>query len=457
MVAKRFKKLFYFALFFTVISLVLVSCGEKPKQKPQSQPKENSNVSVNIPAYLTDSYKALVKEGIKVTYNPIVTKPIPEPKKPYYVKPREIPKEWIVGELKWESADISFYGNYVLECVPKAGYKPLPSTNANWRKTILKLYKRKNVKEKWPYYLSKSDYSLIKVLDGEADNEPYPQNQGQRLSDKFVVWQSSSDAETNKWKIWGYDISRDKVFMICSYKDFKTSKDAYPTYKIRGNLLLISLVTEDAEGKLGRTVIVYDLKDQKTLKTFGNEQYIYMFPTAVGNYIYLNKSVRYDPANNSVPPTSVVRIDMKSGKEDIVIPNSRLFVASSFGDKVCLVSIDPNYKYNDVWVLDTSEKELTCYMKIPINDTDTKPGISLMRTGILYAGGQPDETPYYFYSFSKGKAFYTGMPLTPPDSQGRFLIMKYPLNMFYPIPPFNYEGKAERLSGHITYLIVKPN
>ena len=97
-----------------------------------------------------------------------------------------------------------------------------------------------------------------------------------------------------------------------------------------------------------------------------------------GGFLYANKSIRYDSNSQRVPPTNIIRINIETGEDKVVIPNSYLFVSSSFDNKLCLVSIKGDYPYNDVWILNTEKKTLTCYMKIPINDTNTKPEISVM-------------------------------------------------------------------------------
>ena len=455
----RYFKIFFALLFVTFFITNLVSCTHMSNILP-----------ANAPNYLKNVYNDLVKEGIKVTYHPEILKAIPEPQKPYSPFPRDIPSNWIASELEWTQYKTpqspegfislnNFYGDYVLETVPKEGYKAPPS-RPNSIKPILKLYKRKNIIEPLPNRLTKSDYKLLKVLDKAPEDQTWPQNQVPKLSDRFVVWQSSSNEFTLNWEIWGYDINKDKTFLICSYKDYKISPNSHPIYTMAKdrNVLLINLEIQDPDGKRRSEIVVYDLINEKISKVLKSDKYSYSSPTFAGNYLYVN---RFDLNQNIgdetlYPPSSVVRINLYTGEEKVIIPNANFFVISSFQDKLCLVPFDPNYQYNDVWVFDTTKNEMTCYMKVPIEE-NLRPGAGLTQEGILYAGGQPSETPYYFYSLSKKKAFYTGPRVSVPDNLGRFLIMKQPLDLYRPIPPFDYEGKAKRLEGYDTFLIIKPN
>ncbi len=455
---KNNAKIFVAVAMITLSAVILSSCGKGIRKAPPLQKA--------VPSYLANSYDEVTRNGITIDYNPQTLKPIPSPKKPYSPFPRNIPKDWIKGELEWpeykdpaqpgmwDMALNNFYDNYIMETVPETISE---SASNNRIKTVIKLYEMKNPLVSHPGKLSKSDYTLVKVLDKAPDGE-LPQNQSCAISDDFVVWQASSKDDGSNWEIWGYDIKGNEVFPICSHKEYKTPRYVFPDCTIGGNdILLIDLVTTESDGKTGRKVIVYDLSNRKTLMVLGNDKYIYFFPRIAGGFLYANKSVRYDGGSQYVPPTNVVRINIKTGEEKVVIPNSYLFVSSSFDDKLCLVSIKGDYPYNDVWILDNKKGKLVCYMKIPINDTNTKPETSVTESGILYAGGQADETPYYFYSFDKNKAFYTGPVITLPDSSGRFLIMKHQLDSYYPVPPFDYEGKKRRMEGYNTFLIVKPD
>jgi len=456
----RYFKIFFAVLFVAFVIINLVSCTHMSNISPPA----------NAPNYLKNVYNDLVKEGIKVTYNPEILEAIPAPQKPYSPFPRDIPSNWIASELEWTQykSPVSpyglvslddFYGDYVLETVPKEGYKA-PSSRPNSIKLILKLYKRKNIIEPLPNKLTKSDYELLKVLDKAPEDQPYPQNQEPKLSDHFVVWQASSNEFDQNWEIWGYDINKDKTFLICSYNDYKISQNSYPIYTMPEdkNVLLVNLVTQDPDGKLRSEIIIYDLTNEKISEVLKSDKYIYSSPTFAGNYLYVNRSDLNQNIDNKTQyaPSSVIRIYPYTGEEKVIIPNANFFVASSFQYKVCLVSLDPNYQYNDIWVFDTIKNDMTCYMKVPIEDNIT-PGVSLTQEGILYAGGQSREIPYYFYSFSKKKAFYTGPLISKPDNLGRFLIMKQPLDVYYPVPPFDYEGKAKRLEGYNTLLIIEPN
>jgi len=71
---------------------------------------------------MKDVYKDIAKQGIKVVYEPEVMEPIPKPTKAYEITvQRNIPENWVVGELDWHGPGIilGLYGNYLLEADSK--------------------------------------------------------------------------------------------------------------------------------------------------------------------------------------------------------------------------------------------------------------------------------------------------------------------------------------------------
>jgi len=454
-------------LLMLILSISLVSCAKAIFV--------GSKLPEDAPQYLKDAYSDLTKEGIKVHYDPEILKEIPLPQKPYSAfPPVEIPNNWVVGELEWsmhkEPASpygiislADFYDDYVLTQVPKEDYIP-PSSRPNATKPILKLYKRKNAGEAFPKKLTESDYMLVKVLDKAPEDEPYPQNQGAELSDRFVVWQASSNESSTNWQVWGYDINKDKEFLICSYKDHAIPQDRgdfynFPVYTLvaEKNLLLMNFVEQDSDGKLRGKIFTYDLASEKILKVISSEKYAYSRPLLSDTYIFASRLDLYQNINDRPQYTasSIVRINLNTGEEKVIIPNGNFYVTSAYQEKVCLVPLLLDYQFHDIWVLNTKINEMDCYMKVPI-ENGAMPFATLTKDGILYASGQGNQTPYYFYSFNKRKAFYTGPLLTSPDNLERFLIMKTNFDNYYPPPSFDYEGKKRRLEGYNTFLIIKP-
>ncbi len=458
------KKLIIFSILLVFI-LLFSSCKNNIPKYPE-----------NAPQYLKDVYNDIIENGIKVHYNPEALEEIPEPQKPYtFAMKRNIPDDWIIGELEWPMHKtpsmpygvISFcgmYGDYLLEQVPKEEYTP-PVSHPNAEKPILKLYRRKNPAKPLPKKLSKLDYVLVKVLDEAPENGTRPQNQDYTFSDRFVVWTASSNESCSDWQTWGYDIKKDKLFPICSYKDFKipyrgdsSDKPFYVLMKGRG-ILIATLVSQDSNGKLSGKIIIYDLANEKVTKLISSEKYIYSSAAMVDNYLYVDRTKLYQDIKDrpSHTPYSIVRINLATDKEEVVIPDADFYISGAFHEKIGLIPLCPEYHFQDVWILNTKTNEMTCYMKIPIEENPLSSGIVLMENGFLVAAAQPGgREAHYFYRYSDGKIFCTGPTISRPDNLGRFTVMKTEYDLFYPPPPFDYPGKKKRMEGYNTFLIIKP-
>ena len=450
-----------------ILSINLASCGKNISV--------GSKLPEDVPQYLTDVYGDLTKEGIIVHYDPEILGEIPMPQKEYSAfPPVQVPDNWVIGELEWSTHKAAttpyglisladFYGDYVLTQVPKEDYMPSP-LRPDATKPILKLYKRKNAGGPFPKKLKESDYALVKTLDKASEDQPYPQNQVAELSDGFVVWQASSNEFNMNWQIWGYDINKDKEFLICSYKDHAIPNDrgdinSFPVYTLvkEKNILLISFVERDPDEKLRGRVFSYDLASEKISKVISSDKYMYSSPLLSDIYVYASRFDLYQHIEDrpQYTPSSVVRVDLHTGEEKVIISHENFSVVSAYQEEVCLVPLSLDYQFHDIWVLDTKTNEMTCYMHVPV-EKGAMPGVTLTQDGIFYSSGQGNQIPYYFYSFNRRRAFYTGPQLTSPDSHGCFLIMKTNFDIYYPPPPFDYEGKKRRLEGYSTFVIVKP-
>lgn len=423
-------------------------------------------VPENLPDYMKDVYKDIAKQGIKVVYEPEVMEPIPKPTKAYEITvQRNIPENWVVGELDWHGPGIilGLYGNYLLE----ADSKKVAAGGYLLDKEIYKLYRKKSSNSGTASdILTNSDYTLVEELDKAPDKLPLPVNQGAIMTDQFVVWMASSDGELRDWEIWGYNIGKGKTFLIASNKDYTIPQNRriFPYWPIirfdqSGKTLLLNLPMVRGNDGIERSyVIIYDLNEESIFKTITSEDYIYSYPMSVGNYLYANRLKLYqdDEEQTGYERASIVRIDPNSGRDKVIIPETDFHVFDSFRDQLAMVPYVMDYSYQDVWILDTARKELRCYMKSPVTQNNT-PGVDLSEKGFFYADGESQASGRYFYSYSKAKAFFVGPKSGPIDSYGRFLIIKQILDRYAPLPPFDYPGKDKALAGYDTFLILQPD
>ncbi len=484
-------------LLIPILVLVLILLSSSCKMSSQVNPAIHNQIVENsiTPQYLKDFISAFNEKGISIQYNPKIVKTFPPPDKPYSIIKNEIPDAWVESEIKWyvgkekenEMSPILFMGfccssyNYILESDIDKDYKPSPSNPQsqfpNLKKTILKLYRRKNLNEVFPKKVTNGDYELIKVLDRVGEKGPSPKNVPLADSEQFIVWSASADGMSQNWEIWAYDIVKDKMFLVCSCKDFKDfeSLDVPPCSIIpERNLLLLDIKGAGKDGVYKHKFIFYDLLNEGILKEVEDKEneesylfYRWSSLHAIGDYIY---GERFKPHENSTSNfaymlSDVVRLNLRTWKEEVVISNTPFRIISSSPDgKLGLVPYQKNYLYHDIWIWDIQKSTMTCYMKVELHAPEygeevPPPFIRISPKGFFYVNGSSEgnESRNTFYSFKEDRPFYTGSWYSSCfDKEGRFLLWKSPYDMFSPPPPFEYPGKEDRLNGYITLLIVNP-
>lgn len=485
-------KLFFLVILFSIFAILFTSCGKIVIPPDSPNPEEN-----NLPQYLKDFSSAFKEKGIEIAYSPLDVKPAPPPNKPYPIYESTIPNNWIEGELQWyvgkstdptdflETTIVDFKKDFILESTVDTNFKA-PLSRPNAKKTIYKLYKRKNPNIVLPNKITNSDFELIKTLDKVEGQGTWPQNQLAKLSDKFVVWSASSNETTTQWTIWGYDLANDEIFQIYSYKDIeKEFRPAdIPLYNIVSDkeLLIIDITGTSKDKMLKNKVIFYDLVNRGIAKEIEDNIYKRQYfrkwwdPLiySIDDYIYGEKFYLDNNKNISSPYilSDIVRLNLTTWEEETVIPKTPFRLLSSSPDgKLCLVPYVENYLCHDIWIWNVKENEMNCLEKIcyseapPISPEisshvpSAPPGVSLCIKGVNYTyyEERTHEECETFYSYKNKEAYYDYDSLTGfIDNEGRFLMYKSPYALFNPPPPFDYPGKEDILEGYQTYLIVKP-
>jgi len=446
------KKLFLIS-FIIISSMVFVSCGYKRISGNKEAASE-----VSMPAYVKNMRSVVSQNGITIRYNPPVTvEKLPEVTKPYtFSVKRNIPEKWIAGELTWplekpsNNIDLCFFnGTYVLE----------QTYAANSKHEVLKLYKRKNANSPLPKKLSYSDFTLVKVLDKAPDRGPLPQNQDFVVSDNFVVWVASSLNDCGDWTAWAYDIKNNKTYPLFSYKDFPYGEPSYVYNK--GDILTLVAETEDKDGTLISELMLYNLHTRKLQRVASSREFVFSEPILLNGKLYVNEYKMPQSNKTWGIVQTVVVFDVADKTSKVLIPAEANFsIDRGLSGRITFTASPKNYPFKDIWVLDTSTNELTCYVKVRASKTDDcdyirANGLSTNK-GLFYGVYCNSTGTYYFYDYKDKKAYSIGSVIAM-DAYGRFLVAKNEYDLFNPPPPFEYPGKEERMKGFITFLIIQPD
>jgi len=445
-------------LAIVVMSMLIVSVGcnaAHPVNQNNNTQEKNSPVKKEdtTPQYVKDLSSFLSKEGIKVEYSPSVTfNDMPQPSKPYTLPiKRNIPEEWVAGKLKWKCP------------VPEAfsdNYNYILGQSTKNKVFVLNLYRRKNMNSPFPKEITYSDYILIKTLDKAPKNGPMPQNQEAIMSKDFVVWNASSNSNCSDWTTWAYDINTGETFKVISYKECSAGPLFYTFFPDNPDKIM-SNYTEYKNGKPIRSnIVIYDLKTRKLSTLLSSSKYDYLGTFEYANVVYSNR-ITFDEENLYQIPNwkcDLVAINLNNHSEKVLIPEKFNFeVNGVLNNTIALVAKPPNYPFIEIWMLDMKNKALTCYIRVrKFTKTDeyvtVTPPIS---TGFLYCITGKGKEAHYFYSYRDKRAVSVGPTIATDYHSGTFLVPQYEYDLF-PLPPFNYPGKEERLKGYCTFLIIKP-
>lgn len=473
----------YLAVLLTV-SLCLVSCS--PTGTGTST---QDYIADGAPAYCRETAKLFEKQAVSFRYDPQTLPSIPEASKEYEIPVRDIPSTWVRGQLTWylgpgsrqEQDQTLFDGfccgscNYLLESAIDPTYKPPsspPGAQFPFRaKRILKLYRRKDVSSLLPDHLTNADYTLVKTLDGVTEQGRAPQNQLAGSSTDFIIWSASADDAGEQWTLWSCDVRTGASTALYSSKDATKSGMIVWISAIvpERNLWLIDLQKPSTTGTSGHRLIVIDLASGKVVKTLdepAGSGFLVIrqgVPVhVIGNCIYLERERSYTSSE-----ATIIRLNLANWKEEVVLPASPFHVmASSQDGKLVLVPSLEQYQYHDIWIWDLERKTMTCPFRVQLQAPEISgqaqpaPYVSLCPAGVFYANNGPSINAQRatFYDFHEEKARLTGPRIaTNIDGQGTFLVEKQLYDIYGQTPSFDYPGKAQKLAGYRTMLIVRPD
>ncbi len=465
------------------ISLCLVSCS--PAGTGTST---QDYIADGAPAYCREAAKLFEKQVVSFRYDPQTLPSIPEAAKEYELPVRDIPGTWIGGQLEWYLGTVSdqkknqtsFEGfccngfDYVLETAIDPTYTP-PSSPPGAQfpfmpKRILKLYQRKGVRSPLPDHLTNADYTLATTLDGVTGQGRVPRNQLVGSSANFIVWNASTDEGGELWTLWSYDIRTGQSSSCYSSRDAAKSGMTISICAIvpERNLCLIDLQKASATGTSGHRLIFVDLALSRVIKTLDEPADSGFLVIRNGIPVHVIKDCIYLEQERSYTSSAavIIQLNLTTWKEDIVLPLSPFHVMASSSDgKLVLVPCLEQYLYHDIWVWDIEEKTMICSFRVQLQPPEIPgqeqpaPYVSLCPAGVFYANSGPSINAQRatFYDFREKKAYRTGPRLeTNIDGKGAFLVYKQLYDMFGQTPSFDYPGKARKLSGYRTMLIVRP-
>ena len=440
----RITKEKYKILAVALLLFALVLSAGCNASQPGSKSTQNGKSIQNVPAYVKSLSEYFVKKGITVEYAPaVIFTDIPQPEKPYtFPVKRNIPKEWIIGSLKWYTSGPScFTKNYILQ------------QDTDGKVSVLKLYKRKNANSELPKELTPTDYTLVATLNKAPRSGPMPQNQEGKVSEDFVVWNASSSPACTDWTLWAYDIHTKNTFKVLSCADYGAEEPVFHFFPDNPDKLYFCY-TKEKNGNMESGISVYDLKNRTLSPVVSSSTHQYYGASEYAGVLYANKKKPNDKG-----PGEVVEVNLISHSETVLIPEEFNFgVAGAVSGEVALIDSQEDGSY-DIWILNTKKKTLHCFVHIKkFAESDEYVGITpTVDGGFAYYIMGNGRGVHYFYSYKEGRAISTG-PIVSDDfyHSGIFLVPKYEYDLFSPIPKFDYPGKAERLKGFWTLLIVKP-
>ncbi|NCO28094.1 MAG: hypothetical protein GW803_04690 [Caldiserica bacterium] len=276
--------------------------------------------------------------------------------------------------------------------------------------------------------------------------------------------------------VMGFDVTNNELFNVYSYKDAEKEfrPMGIPSYNIisEKNILVIDLTANSKEGTLMNKVIFYDLVSRKIIKEIGGSVYKRQYTIGWGLPIDLIDGCMYGERfyidnNKNISGqyilSDIVKLNLNTFAEEVVFQRTpfRLLATASLG-KIILAPYINNYPFHDIWIWDTKEGKIECYLKVSLEGSinpldDMKPYISFCNSaGFLYtnSSNQLLEERYTFFSLKENKAYFT-TPIQFILDNGEYAIIKSVYDLFS-TPPFDYPGKEEKLKGCKTYLIIKP-
>lgn len=475
----------FVALFLAVMYFTSCASGDGPSGVQNHIADDGT-----APRYLKEVLPIFNKQGISMRYEPQTLASLPVPTKEYEIPAREIPDAWVASQLEWhigtseeqKKNPVLFSGfccdscDYLLESAIDPTYTP-PSSSPGAQfpyktKQILKLYKRKNMGSQLPGTLTNADHELVTTLDGVTEQGRAPQNQLVNSSARFLVWNAFADEFGERWTIWSYDVAKSKAVAIYSYEDAADIGTTTLTSSIvpEKDLFILDAQIATPTGTPKHRLIFYDLVQGKVVKTLdepASKGFLVVRQWgkvhAVGDYIYMERQ----QSGTSSSTAEIVRLNLATWKEETVIQVSPFHIMASSPDGLlALVPYQEDYQYHDVWVRDTTGNTMTCPFRVQLSPAEPgeqssspAPYLSLCPAGVFYVNNSPsiDAQRATFYSLVEKKAYITGPCInTNIDGQGSFLVLKSLGDMYLQSPPFDYPGKARKLAGYETFLIVKP-
>ncbi len=464
------------------VSLCLVSCS--PAGTGTST---QDSIADGAPAYGREAARLFEKQVVSFRYDPQTLPSIPEASKEYEIPVRDIPGTWIVGQLEWylgtvsdQKNQTSFQGfccngfDYVLETAIDPTYTPPSSPPGSqfpfMPKRILKLYQRKDAGSPLPDHLTNADYRLVTTLDGVTGLGRAPQNQLVGASANFIIWSASTDEFGEQWTLWSYDMRASKASIIYSSKEAaKFGMTSWICSIVpEKDLCLIDLQKASATGASGHWLIFVDLAQNRVVKTLDEPADSGFLVIRNGVPAHVIKDCIYLEQERSYTSSEavIIQLNLTTWEENIVLAASPFHVMASSSDgKLVLVPYLEQYLYHDIWIWDIEHKTIACPFRVQLQTPEIPgqaqpaPYVSLCPAGVFYAnsGSSVNAQRSTFYDFREKKTYRTGPRLqTNIDGQGAFLVYKQLYDMYGQTPSFDYPGKARKLSGYTTMLIVRP-
>jgi len=234
------------------------------------------------------------------------------------------------------------------------------------------------------------------------------------------------------------------------------------------DLCLIDLQKASVTGTSGHRLIFVDLARSRVIKTLDEPADSGFFVIRNGVPVHVIKDCIYLEQKRSYTSSEavIIQLNLTTWKEDVVLPASPFHVMASSSDgKLILIPYLEQYLYHEIWVWDIEQKTMICSFRVQLQTPEIPgqaqpaPYVSLCPAGVFYANSGPSINAQRatFYDFREQKAYRTGPRLeTNIDGKGAFLVYKQLYDMYGQTPSFDYPGKARKLSGYKTMLIVRP-
>ncbi len=449
----------YLTLIVVLVLAFTSGCNTLTSSK---QNNSTHNFRQNVPQYVKKLSTLLSEKDIKVNYTPTLTlEKVPESSSKPYTFPvkRNFPQSWIKSELEWPLGKDpnSTYGRFTLSYFDKNYILEQVYSN-DFKKIVLKLYKRKSVETPLPKELTQDDYKLVKVLDKAPDKGPMPQNQDYAVSENFVVWIASSLDTCADWTVWAYDIKNDKTFPVITHIDYPTPQEVVPHFQFScdsSNILVISVRTKDKSD-----ILVYNLSKKSIKPIMSSRKYLFDALMLSDGNIYLSRKKLYSQSVENMEnyASDLVVFDIKSETEKTLIPKEANLAASDANkSEITFAANPPNSEFKDIWIFDIKAKEIKCYARIRLQDPGRRISVASGDRNIFFVIFGHGPEVHYIYRLKDKKLYSTGPTISISKDRSYFIVAKNEYDLFYPPPPFDYPGKELRIKGFIRFLIVEPD